>query len=155
MQSSSKAAIFATLAPEIGRAVKSAPDLDSAYRSVVKLMAARVPHFNWTGIYLLEGDTLVLHNFVGRPTEHTHIPVGRGVCGAAVAEKRNIIVEDVTKHENYLACSLETRSEIVVLIKDGAKIIGQIDVDSDTVGAFDAEDERFLGLVARLLAERA
>lgn len=155
MQSSSKAAIFATLAPEIGRAVKSAPDLDSAYRAVVKLMAARVPHFNWTGIYLLEGDTLVLHNFVGRPTEHTHIPVGRGVCGTAVAEKRNIIVEDVTKRENYLACSLETRSEIVVLIKDGARILGQIDVDSDTVGAFDAEDERFLGLVARLLAERA
>ncbi len=155
MQSTEKARTFAMLVPEIGRAIKSAPDSDGAYRAAVKLLSERVPHFNWTGIYLLDGDTLVLHNFIGKPTEHTHIPVGRGVCGTAVAENKNIIVEDVTQRENYLACNLETRAEIVVLIKDGARIIGQIDIDSDAVGAFDQEDERFLGMVASLLAARA
>jgi GAF domain-containing protein len=106
------------------------------------------------GIYLLEGDMLVLHNYVGKPTEHTHIPVGRGVCGTAVAARANQIVDDVTAIGNYLACSLETRAEIVVLIRRGDEIFGQIDIDSDTPGAFTSADEALLGRVAEALARR-
>jgi L-methionine (R)-S-oxide reductase len=102
----------------------------------------------------LEGDTLVLDQYVGAATDHTHIPVGRGVCGTAVAENANQVIEDVRELGNYLACSLQTRSEIVVLIRDGDKILGQIDIDGHTVGSFDSSDEAFLEQVAEILAER-
>lgn len=116
--------------------------------------------YNWSGIYRLEGDTLILDEYVGAATDHTHIPVGRGVCGTAVAERANQVIEDVRELDNYLACSLQTRSELVVLIyKDGivssdSEIIGQIDIDGHEVGAFDASDEELLTNIANILAER-
>jgi len=106
------------------------------------------------GIYLIEGDTLVLNNYIGKPTDHTRIRVGQGVCGTAVAERANQIIGDVRELDNYLACSLETRSEIVVLIRRGDNIFGQIDIDSDRVEAFTEEDESLLNRVADLLAQR-
>ena len=95
-----------------------------------------------------------MHNYIGKPTEHTHIQVGQGVCGVAVAEGANQIVGDVTKLDNYLACSVETRAEIVVLIRRDVRIIGQIDIDSDLADAFTSEDESLLSRVAELLARR-
>ncbi len=121
----------------------------------VRLLAAEFPHFDWVGVYWLQGEELVLGPFVGAPTEHVRIPVGRGVCGTAVAEGRNQVVKDVRELSNYLACSLETRSEIVVLIRDGeGKILGQIDVDGRRVGAFDETDEALLEKAARRIAGR-
>jgi L-methionine (R)-S-oxide reductase len=118
-------------------------------------MLNELPHFDWSGIYRLEGETLVLDEYVGAETDHTHIPVGRGVCGTAVAENRNQLIEDVRALDNYLACSLETRSEIVTLIRDaGGRILGQIDIDGHSVGAFDASDEHLLEQVGAILAER-
>ena len=110
------------------------------------------PGWNWVGIYLLVGDTLVLGPYVGKPTEHVRIAVGSGVCGTAVAENTNIVVDDVRTRENYLACSLETRSEIVVLIRDDAGIVGQFDIDSDRVATFGARDEALLTSLATLVA---
>lgn len=111
--------------------------------------------YDWSGIYRLEGDELVLDAYVGAPTEHDRIPVGRGVCGTAVAENRNQIVEDVRELSNYLSCSVYTRSEIVVLIHDGnGTILGQIDIDGHRVGAFDATDEALLKEMAESIAER-
>lgn len=110
--------------------------------------------YNWSGIYRLEGDTLVLDAYVGAATDHTHIPVGRGVCGTAVAENANQVIEDVRELTNYLACSTQTRSEIVVLIRRDEQILGQIDIDGHTVGAFDATDEAMLESLASLLAAR-
>jgi GAF domain-containing protein len=94
--------------------------------------------FDWTGIYEL-GPDQVLHlgPYVGEATDHTEIPVGRGVCGTAVAEKRDLNIPDVRSVGNYLACSLKTRSELVVLVRDGETIYAQIDIDSHTVNAFD------------------
>ena len=138
----------------IEQAVQSKVSRDETLRQAVSLLKAERPHYNWVGIYLLEDDTLVLHNYVGKPTEHTHIPVGHGVCGTAVAERANQIVDDVTAIGNYLACSLETRAEIVVLIRRGDQIFGQIDIDSDTPGAFTPADEALLDGVAEALARR-
>jgi GAF domain-containing protein len=105
------------------------------------------------GIYLLEGDELVLHNYIGRPTEHTRIPVGVGVCGAAVAQNRDIKVDDVSAEENYLACSIETKSELVVLIRSAdGKVHGQIDLDSDQIAGFTPDDEAGLRQIANWLA---
>ena len=87
---------------------------DLLRRSVVRIEDAE-PHYHWVGIYLLEDDVLVLHNYIGKVTGHTRIPVGQGVCGTAVAEARDINVADVHALSNYLACSLETVSELVVL----------------------------------------
>lgn len=115
---------------------------------------SRLPGYNWSGIYALQNDTLVLDAYVGAATDHTHIPVGRGVCGTAVAENRNVVVDDVRELDNYLACSLETRSEIVVLIRRGGDILGQIDIDGHEVGRFTAKDEAMLSRLAALLADR-
>lgn len=117
-------------------------------------MLTDLPGYNWCGIYRLEGDTLVLDEFVGAPTDHTRIAVGTGVCGTAVAENRNQVVADVRELDNYLSCSVQTRSEIVVLIRQGEDVLGQIDIDGHEVGAFDASDEDFLDRLAQALAER-
>lgn len=111
--------------------------------------------YNWSGIYRLEGETLILDEYVGAATDHTRIAVGVGVCGTAVAEGKNQVIDDVRELSNYLACSLETRSELVVLIWDSKhEILGQIDIDGHTVGAFDASDEEMLEAIAKILAER-
>jgi len=112
-----------------------------------------LPSYNWSGIYRLEGDTLILDEYVGAATDHTHIPVGRGVCGTAVSEDRNQVIADVRDLDNYLACSLQTRSEIVVLIKKEGQILGQIDIDGHTVGSFDQSDERMLEQIAGILSD--
>lgn len=126
---------------------------EDVLRYAVQVLKEERPHYHWVGIYLLEGDTLVLHNYIGKPTEHTNIPVGKGVCGLAVSEGANQNVGDVTRLDNYLACSLETRSEIVVLIRRKAQIFGQIDIDSDLENAFTQEDESLLSHVADSLAK--
>lgn len=133
-------------------AISSSKEL---YQLVVDLLS-KLPNFHWTGIYLLEDATneLILEYYVGKPTEHTRIPVGEGVCGSAVAEKTDKVIEDVQKEENYLACSFGTRSEIVVLIEDYDKIIGQIDVDSDDVGDFDEMDRKYLRQISKLIVNQ-
>jgi GAF domain-containing protein len=96
------------------------------------------PRFDWTGVYeLYPDDVLRLGPFVGSPTDHVFIGVGTGVCGTAVAEKRNQNIPDVRRITNYLACSSETRSELVILIRSGDTIYAQIDIDSHQVAAFD------------------
>jgi L-methionine (R)-S-oxide reductase len=101
---------------------------------------------------LLEGDELVLGPFLGKPSPHTRIPIGRGICGAAVRERDTIVVDDVNADSRYLACSLETRSEIVVPIMSGERVLGEIDIDSDQPAAFGPDDKELLESVASLLA---
>ena len=111
--------------------------------------------FDWAGIYeLFPDDVLRLGPFVGSPTDHVFIGVGTGVCGTAVAEKRNQNIPDVRAISNYLACSTETRSELVILIRSGDRIHAQIDIDSHTVGAFDDAAVASVQRVADWLALR-
>ncbi len=119
----------------------------------MQLIAKRFCHYRWVGIYWLTGDTLVLGPYVGDPTDHTRIKVGDGVCGTAVAQGKNQIVPDIREVTNYIACSVKTRSEIVVLIRRaGGDVIGQIDADADETAAFDRTDEALLTAVAKRLA---
>lgn len=110
--------------------------------------------YDWSGIYRFEDGELRLGEYVGAETDHTTIAVGSGVCGTAVKEDRNQIVQDVRELTNYLSCSATTRSEIVVLIRKEGVILGQIDIDGHRVGAFDGSDERFLSDLAEALADR-
>lgn len=147
--------IESSVASAVIKRVEDAPLGGAALRRFAMEQISGLPGYNWSGIYRLEGEELLLDEFVGAATDHVRIPVGKGVCGTAVAENANQIVEDVSTLDNYLACSLTTKSEIVVLIRDEAgTILGQIDIDGHTVGAFDQSDERFLERLAWVLAER-
>ncbi len=110
---------------------------DRQFQAVLQELRALSPRFDWIGIYWLRGTVLELGPFLGAPTEHTRIAVGVGVCGTAVEEDRDQNIGDVTQVSNYLSCSLETRAELVILIRDrSGKVLGQIDIDSHTAGSF-------------------
>jgi L-methionine (R)-S-oxide reductase len=133
------------LLPEI----EAAPDL----QTVVDLLHDRVEHYSWVGVYLVEGDDLVLGPWKGpEATEHVRIPIGQGVCGAAAASGQTEVVDDVNADPRYLACFPSTRSEIVVPISREGRVIGEIDIDSDQPAAFGEGDREFLERVAELVA---
>ena len=139
---------------DIQHIVDAASHSRQAVLNVMIRLHENLSDSNWVGVYVLRGDSLLLGPYVGPKTDHVRIPVGEGVCGTAVAENKNQIVGDVQALDNYLACNLETRSEIVVLIRDPATngILGQIDVDGTRINAFGPRDEWFLSQVAEILA---
>jgi L-methionine (R)-S-oxide reductase len=122
-------------------------------QGVVDVLHDRIDHYSWIGIYLVDGDELVLGPWKGpQATEHVRIPVGQGVCGAAVASGKTEVVDDVNADPRYLACFPSTRSEIVVPIAHEGRVVGEIDIDSDRAAAFNAEDRTFLERVALLIS---
>lgn len=129
---------------------------DALLRRGVRMIASSDKRCSWVGVYLLnkEGNELWLHNYVGTPTEHAKIQVGQGVCGTAVAERKNQNVADVSEVENYLVCNPDVQSELVVLIRAGDEIFGEIDIDSEDPKAFKPEDEAAVEAVADKLAEQ-
>jgi L-methionine (R)-S-oxide reductase len=140
-----------TVLARIDEELATERDRTRAMERVVAILKREMPAYTWVGIYLLEGDELVLGPFLGKPSPHTRIPLGSGICGAAATEKQTIIVDDVNADPRYLACSVETRSEIVVPIMSGSRVLGEIDIDSDRPAAFGAEDRTLLEAVASLL----
>lgn len=136
----------------VRRAIDGETDAQRAMQLTVDLLPTHLPDYTWTGIYVLYGNELCLGPFSGKPSPHTRIPLGRGICGAAAAEKATIIVDDVNADPRYLACSIETRSEIVVPIMLDGEVLGELDIDSDRQAAFGADDQRLLEQVASLLA---
>jgi GAF domain-containing protein len=135
-------------------AIAAAPDAQAAMQLAVARLKAQLPHYTWVGIYLLEGQELVLGPFLGKPSPHTRIPLNRGICGAAASQQQTIVVDDVNSDPRYLACSLETKSEIVVPIMRDGRVFGEIDIDSDRPAAFGADDRALLENVAAALAAR-
>ena len=138
---------------QVRAALGKAAGADAAMEAAVDTLKKAVPDYSWVGIYLLDGNELVLGPFRGKPSPHTHIPLGRGICGAAAAEKMTIIVDDVNADPRYLACFASTRSEIVVPIAYEGRVVGEIDVDSDVPSAFGPQDREFLERVAGLVAQ--
>ena len=132
--------------------------LAQQHRGLLEFQAAvaaylhdHIPHYNWVGFYMREGVMLALGPFKGKPTPHTMIPISQGICGAAVREGQTIVVDDVHSDPRYLACSIETKSEIVVpLFKDG-EAVGELDLDSDQPAAFTDQDRAFLEQVAKVV----
>jgi GAF domain-containing protein len=118
----------------------------------VEIIRKVSPLYSWVGIYYLRGPRLELGPFSGIPTVHTRIPVGKGVCGTAIQERRNQLVYDVRQCDNYLCCSEAVRSELVVLVWRNHSILGVIDIDSDEVGTFGYDEEQALERVAKAIA---
>jgi len=121
----------------------------------VRILKNNFPKYTWVGIYLMDGaEELVLGPFLGKPSPHSRIRLDSGICGAAAREKDTVIVPDVCTDPRYLACSIETKSEIVVPIMRDGRVFGEIDVDSDLRDAFDAGDRKLLEEIAGILAEK-
>ena len=133
--------------------LNSSPDGQEAMTRAVAILKED-PRYTWVGIYLLDGDDLILGPYLGKPSPHTRIPLGRGICGAAATSRTTIIVDDVNGDPRYLACSIETQSEIVVPIMRDGEVLGEIDIDSDSRAAFGSADQHLLEAVAALLAEK-
>jgi GAF domain-containing protein len=129
-------------------------DTSNVLQQVVNFLQKHFKQYNWVGIYVIQNDVLVLGPWRGKEaTEHVRIPIGRGVCGSAAQRGKTEIVDDVSKDNRYLSCFLSTRSEIVVPIKKGIKVVGEIDIDSDVFAAFDKNDVAFLEKIADMLRQ--
>jgi L-methionine (R)-S-oxide reductase len=134
----------------------TATSLESLQRGIVAAIAQNLRHYNWTGFYMLDPDDpqmLVLGPFAGAPTPHVRIPVSQGICGAAVASGETVVVDNVSSDPRYLACSIETKSEIVAPIYVRGKVAGEIDIDSHEPAAFGTEDRTFLEETACIIGE--
>jgi GAF domain-containing protein len=138
----------------IDRVVNRETEADEVLRQTVELLAERFEHYSWIGIYLVEGEDLVLGPWKGpEATEHVRIPIGQGICGAAAATGVTELVDDVHSDERYLSCFASTRSEIVVPIAFEDQVVGEIDIDSDKPAAFGEDDRIFLERVALLISQ--
>ncbi len=123
---------------------------------ICKLLKDEVAHYDWVGFYLVDKvnpKELILGSFEGVPTEHTRIPFGQGICGQVAEEEKSRIVQDVAQEDNYLSCSIDVKSEIVVPIFKNEKFIGEIDIDSYEIAPFTDEDKNFLKKVANMVSE--
>jgi len=140
---------------ELAKAENSSQDL---MRKMVKLLHDRVLKYNWVGFYMLEPaaqpPVLVLGAFEGAMTPHTRIPLNQGICGAAASSGRTVVVDDVSKDSRYLACSLETKSEIVVPVFAHGKIVGELDIDSHFPAAFTHDHQELVQYCASLIGKK-
>lgn len=147
------------LAKELTILADAAPSVDDLMSTMVGRLQERLEHYDWVGFYMIEKDrlgedpVLVLGPYVGAVTQHTRIPLNQGICGAAVSSGRTVIVDDVNSDPRYLACSLETKSEIVVPVRVKGEVVGEIDIDSHTPAAFTADDRQLVEHCARLVGQ--
>jgi L-methionine (R)-S-oxide reductase len=142
----------------IERLARDASSAEQFMRQTVELLRQRMLAYHWVGFYMLDADTqpptLVLGPFAGATTPHTRIPLNQGICGAAASSGETVVVDDVRKDNRYLACSLETKSEIVVPIAINGRVVGELDIDSHFPAAFAEDDRQLLEYCASLAAEQ-
>jgi GAF domain-containing protein len=146
----------ADLISEVDALEKSAVSAEGLMQSIVALLHEKLIKYNWVGFYMLEkegGNALVLGPFKGTMTPHTRIPLNQGICGAAASSGKTIVVDDVNADPRYLACSIETKSEIVVPVFVRGKVAGELDIDSQFRAAFGAEDRKLCEHAATVLGE--
>jgi L-methionine (R)-S-oxide reductase len=129
--------------------------VENRLTSLCELLKAEVDYYTWVGFYFKNGDKneLKLGPFAGEPTDHTIIPFGKGICGQVAVSNKNFVVPDVNAQDNYIACSIHVKAEIVVPLFKNGENIGQIDIDSNVPDPFSEEDERFLEFVNEKVAE--
>ena len=147
------------LAKELTTLAEAAASVDDLMSIIVGRLQQRLPSYNWVGFYMIEkgrlgeDPMLVLGPYVGAVTPHTRIPLNRGICGAAVTSGHTVIVDDVNSDPRYLACSIETKSEIVVPIRVKGDVVGELDIDSHTPAAFQPDDRQLVEHCARLVGQ--
>ena len=145
---------FDDLKPKITELVKESTATDDTLLNLCTLLKSKVPYYDWVGFYFKNGDKkeLKLGPYAGAPTDHTIIPFGKGICGQVAVSNQNFVVPDVKAQDNYIACSIAVKSEIVVPIFVDGENVGQIDIDSNTLDPFTKNDEDFLEFVCTNVA---
>jgi L-methionine (R)-S-oxide reductase len=143
---------------EIASVAAAVPSAKVLMQAVCRLLHERMLKYNWVGFYMLEPGAkppmLVLESFVGAMTPHTRIPLHQGICGAAASSGKTIVVDDVSKDPRYLACSLETKSEIVVPVFVKKQVVGELDIDSHFAAAFGAGDQELVQYCAEVVGKK-
>jgi L-methionine (R)-S-oxide reductase len=144
---------FTEVYQKIAGLVKSNPE-DLLFR-ICELLKQEVYHYDWVGFYVLDQqkNELVLGSFVGKPTPHTHIAVGKGICGQVAESGQTMVVQDVAQIENYISCGLDVQSEIVVPVMKDGKFVAELDIDSHSPAPFTPDDNEFLAKVCDLLID--
>ncbi len=145
---------FDALKPKIKTLVSNSSTVDETLLWICDLLRTEIPHYDWVGFYFRNGDKeeLRLGPYAGAPTDHTIIPFGKGICGQVAISNQNFVVPDVKAQDNYIACSISVKSEIVIPLFVNGKNIGQIDIDSNSIDPFTDADERFLEFVCQSVA---
>ncbi|MDP5157348.1 MAG: GAF domain-containing protein [Flaviramulus sp.] len=147
---------FEKLKPQVESVISNSEiDKNERLLKVCELLETHIDYYNWVGFYFKNGDKeeLILGPYVGAPTDHTIIPFGKGICGQVAVSNQNFVVPDVSAQDNYIACSITVKAEIVIPIFVNGENIGQIDIDSNTPDPFTEADERFLEFVCSKVAE--
>jgi L-methionine (R)-S-oxide reductase len=145
------------IAKELTTLAEPAATVEDLMSVIVGRLQERLGHYDWVGFYMIEkggigeDPVLVLGPYVGAVTQHKRIPLNRGICGAAASTGRTVIVDDVSQDPRYLACSIETKSEIVVPIVVKGEVVGELDIDSHTPAAFTPDDRQLVEHCARLV----
>jgi len=147
----------ADLIPELDALAVTVASPDALMKAIVALLHSKLTRYNWVGFYMLEKeadrDILVLGPFKGTMTPHTRIPLNQGICGAAASSGKTVVVDDVNADSRYLACSLETKSEIVVPVFAHGKVVGELDIDSHFLAAFGPADRKLCEHAAAMLGK--
>jgi len=145
---------FNELKPKISDLVSRSSSLDATLKEVCELLKSSIPYYDWVGFYFKNGEKeeLKIGPYAGATTDHTIIPFGKGICGQVAVSNKNFVVADVSSQDNYIACSLSVKSEIVIPLFVNNINIGQIDIDSNTIDPFTQKDERFLEFVCESVA---
>ena len=145
-----------SLSSRLDSLAAAARSADELMTSIVQLLHDKLARYNWVGFYMIDpkdANMLVLGPFRGSMTPHTRIPLNQGICGAAASSGKTVVVDDVNKDPRYLACSLETKSEIVVPVFAKGKVVGELDIDSHFLAAFGSDDRKLCEHAAQLLGK--
>ena len=145
---------FDALKPKVTTLISNSSVIDDTLLSICELLKETVSYYDWVGFYFRDGntETLKLGPYAGAPTDHTTIPFGKGICGQVAVSNQNFVVPDVNAQDNYISCSINVKSEIVIPLFVDGENIGQIDIDSNTTDPFSEADERFLEFVCQSIA---
>ena len=146
--------MFEKLKSEITLLIENSKEVNQTLTSICDALKSKIPHYDWVGFYFKNDKKreLVLGPYAGKPTDHSTIPFGKGICGQVAVNNKNFVVPDVQAQDNYIACSLEVKSEIVIPIFVKGENIGQIDIDSNTLNPFSKADETFLEFICAKVA---
>jgi L-methionine (R)-S-oxide reductase len=145
---------FAKLLRTTREILDSKKNRNEKLKAICKLLKQKVPYYNWVGFYLVnkkKQDELLLGPFEGEPTEHVRITFGKGICGQAAQSRKKFLVQDVSKETNYLSCSVNVKSEIVIPIFKDRKVVGELDIDSHALSPFTDDDTVFLKKIGRMV----
>jgi len=141
--------MFESLKPKVRSIISAGESTENKLQEICELLKKEIEHYDWVGFYFKNGEKseLKLGPYAGTPTDHTIIPFGKGICGQVAESNQNFVVPDVNAQDNYIACSITVKSEIVVPLFVNGENVGQIDIDSNTIDPFIKADEHFLEFV--------